>query len=202
VLLLDEPLSALDLKIRLDMEAELRRVHRETGATFLYVTHDQGEALALSDRVVVFSNGRIEQVGSPTEIYHNPASTFAAQFVGDANVVPVTVESVADGEADVALHGRRFTVRTTIAEPGPAWLVVRAEAMNISATSGADDLSGTVVDIAFRGSGYSVQVDVPGIAAPLKADMPVGLGARFNVGDTVAIGWDGAAASLIREAPC
>jgi ABC-type Fe3+/spermidine/putrescine transport system ATPase subunit len=88
VLLLDEPLSALDLKIRLEMEVELRRIHRESGATFVYVTHDQREALALSDRVVVFDEGHVDLVGSPDEIYHQPASPFAASFVGDANVLP------------------------------------------------------------------------------------------------------------------
>jgi len=84
VLLLDEPLSALDLKIRLEMEEELRRVHRETGATFVYVTHDQREALALSDRIVVLDQGRIEQLGTPDTIYRQPSSPFAARFVGEA----------------------------------------------------------------------------------------------------------------------
>ncbi len=91
VLLLDEPLSALDLAIRLEMESELRRLHRETGGTFVYVTHDQREALALSDRVAVFNAGHIEQVGRPDEIYHTPATAFVARFVGDANVIPATV---------------------------------------------------------------------------------------------------------------
>ena len=88
VLLLDEPLSALDLRIRLEMEAELRRLHRETGATFVYVTHDQHEALALSDRIAVFDRGEIAQLGTPAEIYHRPASALTARFVGDANVLP------------------------------------------------------------------------------------------------------------------
>ena len=99
VLLLDEPLSALDLKIRLEMEVELRRVHRETGATFVYVTHDQREAMALSDRLVVMDQGRVDQVGTPTEIYRCPATVFAAQFVGNANVLPVEVLESGDGHA-------------------------------------------------------------------------------------------------------
>src|SRR5262249_26985407 len=86
LLLLDEPLAALDLKIRLDMEAELRRIHRETGATFVYVTHDQREAMSMSDRIVVFNQGVIEQVGAPETVYSDPRSEFAARFVGDANV--------------------------------------------------------------------------------------------------------------------
>ena len=102
VLLLDEPLSALDLKIRLEMEVELRRVHRETGATFVYVTHDQREAMALSDRLVVMNQGRVEQVGTPTEVYSCPASVFAAQFVGNANVLPVEVLESGDGRRAAA----------------------------------------------------------------------------------------------------
>ena len=91
VLLLDEPLSALDVKIRLDMEVELRRIHRETGATFIYVTHDQREAMAMSDRVAVFSNGHLEQIGTPEDVYRAPGSEFAARFVGESNVIPVEV---------------------------------------------------------------------------------------------------------------
>ena len=127
VLLLDEPLSALDLKIRLEMEAELRRVHRETGATFVYVTHDQREALALSDRIVVFDQGRIEQVGTPGEIYRSPASRFAAQFVGDANVIPVEVDSAADGTASVKVAGLDLSVRCdeTTAPGRPCWSCAR-----------------------------------------------------------------------------
>ena len=106
VLLLDEPLSALDLKIRLDMEIELRRLHRETGATFIYVTHDQREALALSDRIVVFDAGRVEQVGEPNEVYRRPATPFVARFVGDANVVPVTIERGTDGSRVAARRSR------------------------------------------------------------------------------------------------
>ena len=108
VLLLDEPLSALDLKIRLEMEVELRRLHREIGGTFIYVTHDQREALALSDRVVVFNEGRIEQIGTPNEVYRRPASPFVARFVGDANVIPVDVEPADDGAAEVTVGGHRF----------------------------------------------------------------------------------------------
>ncbi|MCU0830836.1 MAG: ABC transporter ATP-binding protein, partial [Rhizobiaceae bacterium] len=87
LLLLDEPLSALDLKLRQDMQAELARIHRETGGTFLFVTHDQSEAFGLADRLIVMKDGRIAQEGAPHDVYANPASLFVAQFVGDANVL-------------------------------------------------------------------------------------------------------------------
>jgi ABC-type Fe3+/spermidine/putrescine transport system ATPase subunit len=90
ILLLDEPLSALDLKLRQTMQEELRRIHREAGGTFIYVTHDQNEAFALADRLVVMNAGRVEQVGRPHEVYRKPASLFAARFVGDANVLDGT----------------------------------------------------------------------------------------------------------------
>ena len=90
ILLLDEPLSALDLKLRQTMQEELRRIHREAGGTFIYVTHDQNEAFALADRLVVMNAGRIEQIGRPHEVYRKPASLFAARFVGDANVLDGT----------------------------------------------------------------------------------------------------------------
>jgi putative spermidine/putrescine transport system ATP-binding protein len=97
VLLLDEPLGALDLKLRQEMQVELKRIQEEVGITFVYVTHDQEEALTMSDRLAVFNHGRIEQVGSPAEVYEHPASEFIAGFVGVSNVL----------ERD----GRRFTVR-------------------------------------------------------------------------------------------
>src|SRR4051812_40207917 len=129
VLLLDEPLSALDLKIRLEMEAELRRVHRELGATFVYVTHDQREALALSDRIAVMNDGHVEQIGHPLDVYNRPSTVFAARFVGDANVIPVAVSHVNGSRASVDCAGATLDVDSEAATPGPAWLVVKPEAV-------------------------------------------------------------------------
>ena len=96
VLLLDEPLSALDLKLRQDMRAELKALQRDTGITFIFVTHDQEEALTMSDRIAVMSNGAVQQVGSPTEIYDAPANRFVADFIGDTNLLPASVAQVGD----------------------------------------------------------------------------------------------------------
>src|SRR5918992_1526156 len=144
VLLLDEPLSALDLKIRLEMEVELRRVHRETGATFVYVTHDQREAMALSDRLVVIDRGGVEQVGTPTDVYSCPASVFTAQFVGNANVLPVEVLESGEREAVLRLgsHTRRIEYRDS--DPGPAWLVLRPEAVRVSGAAAGNGTAGAV----------------------------------------------------------
>ena len=91
-LLLDEPLAALDLKLREAMQLELKRIQREVGITFVFVTHDQGEALTMSDRIAVMSEGVVEQIGTPEEIYNRPASLFVAGFIGSANLLPGTVD--------------------------------------------------------------------------------------------------------------
>jgi spermidine/putrescine ABC transporter ATP-binding subunit len=192
VLLLDEPLSALDMKIRLEMEVELRRVHRETGATFVYVTHDQREAMALSDRLVVMDQGRVDQVGSPTEIYRCPATVFAAQFVGDANVLPIEVLESGDGQAllQVGTHTRR--VEATGVEPGPAWLVLRPEAVRVSgaftANGSADALPGVVRDAAYRGTGFSYRIELSALDVFVKAETRGAVG--HEVDQSVSVDWD------------
>src|SRR3990172_8032006 len=104
-LLLDEPLGALDLKLRRAMQLELKRIQREVGITFIYVTHDQEEALTMSDRIAVMNAGKVEQIASPEEIYHSPASVFVAGFIGVANLVPVIVQHVNGGDATVVVAG-------------------------------------------------------------------------------------------------
>ena len=190
VLLLDEPLSALDLKIRLEMEEELRRVHRETGATFVYVTHDQREALALSDRIVVLDQGRIEQLGTPDTIYRQPSSPFAARFVGDANVLPVEVVGHGGGRAAVTLAGQSLSVPCQPELPtGDAWLVLRPEVVRLGAADGAG-LRGTVRDLAFRGSGFGYRLEIAGLAETLKAEVPAEAGRPHELGSDVVVRFD------------
>jgi ABC-type Fe3+/spermidine/putrescine transport system ATPase subunit len=190
VLLLDEPLSALDLKIRLEMEEELRRVHRETGATFVYVTHDQREALALSDRIVVLDEGRIEQLGTPDTIYRQPSSPFAARFVGDANVLPVEVVGHGGGRAAVTLAGQSLSVPCDADLPaGDAWLVLRPEVVRLGAPDGAG-LRGTVRDLAFRGSGFGYRLEIAGLAETLKAEVPAEAGRPHELGSDVVVRFD------------
>ena len=104
-LLLDEPLGALDLKLRQAMQIELKRIQREVGITFIYVTHDQEEALTMSDRIAVMNEGRVEQIGPPQEIYHSPASVFVANFIGIANLLPGVVTRVGGDRVSVKVAG-------------------------------------------------------------------------------------------------
>jgi spermidine/putrescine ABC transporter ATP-binding subunit len=196
VLLLDEPLSALDLKIRLQMEGELRRVHRETGATFIYVTHDQREALALSDRIAVFNQGQVEQLGPTDEIYRRPSTAFVARFVGDANVLAADVQDSHGGEAAIQVGDLRFA--TTSSERGAVWLVLRQEALRVEPRrpSDADGLTGTVRDIAFRGSGFTYVVELDGGGETLKAETPAS-DSPIDVGTPVAVSWDPNASWLL-----
>lgn len=197
VLLLDEPLSALDLKIRLDMEVELRRLHRETGATFVYVTHDQGEALSLSDRIVVFDEGRVVQVGAPEDIYQKPSTAFTAGFVGDANVISIDVSRVNGTQLAANVGGSELLLpRPQGVTSGPAWLVLRPQVIRLTTTERAL-LAGTVRDCAFRGAAYNYLLDVEGLSKPVKVETAVGDGPALAIGQPVGITWEAEGACVL-----
>lgn len=156
VLLLDEPLSALDLKLRKEMQTELKRLQVETGITFVFVTHDQEEALTMSDRVAVMSQGRILQLGSPHEIYHAPTERFVADFIGETNFLTLRVVAVQDRGADLTLPGGQ-TIAARVAEGvmpvtgQTVSAVIRPEQARIVA-AGTGDLSATVTGTVFFGT--------------------------------------------------
>lgn len=160
VLLLDEPLSALDAKIRVELRAEIRRIQQQLQITTLYVTHDQEEAMSLSDRVVVMNRGNIEQVGTPFEIYNYPATAFAAHFVGQLNVLPVEVVDATGGQA--TLHGQALNASTPLhsANGQPVKIALRPEEVGLGTADGQNNLSGTVESITFLGSVVRVRVTV------------------------------------------
>jgi len=168
LLLLDEPLSALDAKIRDELRAEIRRIQRQLNITTVYVTHDQEEALALSDRIVVMSRGRMEQVGVPFEIYNNPTTGFVASFVGQLNRLPATVIDRDEGRLRVG-SGEVRTTSGIESEPGTdVSLMMRPEELTLDAE--ADNvLQGTVEAVTFLGSIVRVQVAVDG--GRLTADL-------------------------------
>ncbi len=162
VLLLDEPLGALDLKLREEMQEELKALQRQVGITFVFVTHDQGEALSMADRIAVFNDGRIEQVGTPEAIYNRPEKPFVADFVGSSNVLPP--------ELTERLAGRR------------AWASLRPEAIRLGGAGPAAQ----VVATAFLGTATRVHVTLDGrdltVLLPRGAPVPA-------PGETVALGW-------------
>ena len=158
-LLLDEPLSALDLKLRRQMQIELKRIQREVGITFVFVTHDQEEALTMSDRIAVMSKGRVEQVGTPEEIYDEPATAFVARFIGTANLLPVTVERAAGGRATLRLPGggaARWRPAAAASRPGAdAVLMIRPERLEVGPSEPPPDRLGlpvTCTDLVFQGA--------------------------------------------------
>ncbi len=160
VLLLDEPLSALDAKIRVELRQEIRRIQRQLGITTIYVTHDQEEALSLSDRVVVMSRGRIEQIGTPMTIYNCPANEFVASFVGQLNIVPVQVKDINKNE--VLLNGQvlRASRRVDNFESNRARLAVRPEEINPGYREGHNTLKGVVESINYMGPIVRIRLNI------------------------------------------
>jgi len=176
VLLLDEPFAALDLKLRQAMQEELRRIHREVGGTFVFVTHDQTEALALASRIAVMNEGRLEQIGTPRAMYLAPATRFVAQFVGEASVL-------AGNQAAGTLSLAAGATLPHVGTAGPVVLVLRPEAVQVEPAGGTGMLAGKVADVTFfgshvrygiaLGSGEVVQANVPLAAAPMMLGQPV-----------------------------
>ncbi len=152
VLLLDEPLSALDAKIRVALRKEIRSIQRQLGITTVYVTHDQEEAMSLSDRVVVMSDGRVEQIGAPAAIYNFPATPFVASFVGTLNLLPATVVQGATGT--VRVEGQEINGSKGLSSGAGAVVTValRPEAVELGEAGGANRLRGAVEDVSFLGS--------------------------------------------------
>ena len=158
VLLLDEPLGALDLKLRKDMQNELKKIQKATGITFIYVTHDQEEALSMSDTVVVMANGQIQQIGSPTDIYNEPENAFVADFIGESNII----DGVMLQDFKVRFSGHTFEcVDKGFDKNQPVDVVVRPEDVDVvSADKGM--LQGTVTSVTFKGVHWEIIVDING----------------------------------------
>ena len=157
ILLLDEPLSNLDAKLREEMQIELRTILRTLGTTTVLVTHDQAEAMALSDRISVMNAGRIEQVGTPSEVYERPATPFVAGFLGKTNVIAVEVR-VDDGGAAAVIGDARWPLSARVA-PGKASAAIRPEKISFVLDGGDGGLSGTVRTRVFQGAHWLYQVD-------------------------------------------
>ena len=158
VLLLDEPLGALDLKLRKDMQQELKNIQKQTGITFIFVTHDQEEALSMSDTIVVMSEGKIHQIGSPTDIYNEPSNAFVADFIGESNILDGTMVR----DRVVNFSGHTFDcVDEGFGENTPVDVVVRPEDVDIVPVE-KGMLRGVVTSVTFMGVHYEIIVDIGG----------------------------------------
>jgi spermidine/putrescine transport system ATP-binding protein len=208
VLLLDEPLGALDLKLRKGLQVELKRIQREVGITFVYVTHDQEEALTMSDRIAVMNHGRVEQVGDPEEVYERPATTFVAGFIGVSNLMPATVAAPGEVRLD---HGPVLRVPTDGLSPRErCHAVVRPEKLQVEAlgvggaaeSNGLPRVQGVVESSVYLGTATQIVVDlggevrmtvlVPNADEELRRRLPGG-GAR------VALSWEPEHMHVVRE---
>jgi spermidine/putrescine transport system ATP-binding protein len=197
VLLLDEPLGALDLKLRKQLQLELKRIQMDVGITFVYVTHDQEEALTMSDRIAVMHRGKIEQVGAPEDLYDHPASPFVADFIGTTNLLAGKVEALDGTDAVIRLDsGDRCVVAADRRQVGQAvQLSLRPEAIAISAGNGSGNganhangaLAAQVEQVAYLGASIQYQVRTSG---GLNLSVLSGRnGSRFIPGDSVVLAW-------------
>jgi spermidine/putrescine ABC transporter ATP-binding subunit len=192
VLLLDEPMGALDAKIRKTMQAELKRIQQEVGITFLYVTHDQAEAMAMADRLAVMNAGLCEDIGTPDRVYDHPATQFVAEFLGTCNVLPITsngqtlrlpdgsIAEVADAEAHGVLgRGSRVGIRPEKLVIGP-----------VTDASGPNSLVGTVTLATYLGASTEYEVSTAWGSTVKVVAQNLGEASRARVGDTVRLSWD------------
>ena len=177
VLLLDEPLGALDLKLRKDMQIELKRIQQQVGITFIYVTHDQEEALTMSDTVVVMNGGKIQQIGTPEDIYNEPKNAFVADFIGESNII----DGIMHEDKVVGMYGKKFPCLDGGFAPNePVDVVIRPEDIDIVPEE-QGQLTGTVTEVTFKGMHYDIIVDFKGFKWLIQTTDFSPVGARIGV---------------------
>ena len=177
VLLLDEPLGALDLRLRKDMQIELKRIQQAMGITFIYVTHDQEEALAMSDTVVVMDEGKIQQIGTPEDIYNEPKNAFVAAFIGESNII----DGIMRADGVVEIFNRRFQcLDKGFAKDEPVDVVIRPEDVDI-VPEGQGQLKGTVTSVTFKGMQYDIIVDFYGFKWLIQTTDLSPVGSRIGI---------------------
>jgi spermidine/putrescine transport system ATP-binding protein len=199
-LLLDEPLGALDVKLRKQMQLELKRIQHELGTTFVYVTHDQEEALAMSDRIAVMNDGKVEQLGSPREIYDNPRTAFVADFIGSLNALDLTIDELVGGYAVTRFGESERVVAAVEGGHGAGETVrvaVRPEHVQLGTpVEGGSQLEGTIVEVVYLGMYTQLHVDTRAgrIVSHRLADESA---ARLEAGAPVTLSWAPEHASVL-----
>ncbi|MGI8577271.1 MAG: ABC transporter ATP-binding protein [Nocardioidaceae bacterium] len=205
-LLLDEPLGALDLKLRQAMQLELKRIQREVGITFVYVTHDQGEALTMSDRLVVMNAGRVEQLGTPREVYEQPHTRFVAGFIGTSNILSGKVSRIVDGEGIVEVSDQERIVVPLRGRNNDAELVitVRPEKITLGASPTADEcrVKGIVDEVVYQGTFTSYGVTTTtGDRVIVHRQNSAAVEETIGHGDPAWLSWSPAHSYLLDESP-
>ncbi|KAB1189207.1 MULTISPECIES: ABC transporter ATP-binding protein [Haloferax] len=195
LLLLDEPMSALDARLRERLRQQVKRIQSELGVTTVYVTHDQSEALAVSDRVAVLNRGRVEQVGDPRDVYHRPRTEFVAEFVGENNVLHAVVESrLETGGVEVAVGDQSFVLDTGDNSVGESLtFCVRPEDLHVDAEE--NQIRGTITDTEFQGATTRIRLDWEG--TELTVVVADDGDERFQVGSELVVGFDPDAAHIV-----
>ena len=177
VLLLDEPLAALDLKLRKDMQAELKNIHEQTGITFIFVTHDQEEALSMSDRIVVMDKGKIQQTGTPEDIYNEPKNAFVADFIGESNII----DGIMISDYIVEFSGCEFEcLDKGFFKREPVDVVIRPEDIKVCKPS-QNTINGIVSSVTFKGVHYEIIVDVNGFKWMIQSTIPQQVGQSIGM---------------------
>lgn len=204
VLLLDEPLSALDLKLRQQMRDELKQLQEQTGITFIFVTHDQEEALTMSDRVAVISEGKVQQIGTPTEIYERPKNHFVADFIGETNFFDVTIEGINSGKATCVTSGGTRVVAEAIAGckvGDTVSLSVRPERIRFAAEAvDGDSLIGVIERPTYLGTDTHYRVRLAdGFSVLVRVQNAHGGANPVTVGDTVTLRFDPGAVVMLMD---
>jgi putative spermidine/putrescine transport system ATP-binding protein len=200
LLLMDEPLGALDKKLREWLQLEIKRIHRELGTTFIYVTHDQEEALVLSDRIAVFNRGRIEQVGTGRELYDEPATLFVGRFIGDSTILRGATKSDGAGTA-LTIAGETVTAPKRLAGEAAPVMLLRPEKLSIrrpgQAAAGQNRLSGKIAEAIYLGSGSKYEVALgDGSLAIVRSSLT---DESFRIGEQVEVWFDGADVKLLAD---
>ncbi|MGE8317634.1 MAG: ABC transporter ATP-binding protein [Comamonas sp.] len=209
IVLMDEPLGALDKKLREHMQLEIKRIHRESGTTIVYVTHDQEEAMTMSDRICLMNGGRIEQLGTPGDLYFRPRTPFVADFLGESNLLQGAVVQAADGQAEIALAGSGTAIRASAHQPLPAGTAVRVmvRPQNIALGSALGDaqqsFTGQVMDTMITGGLTKLYLSAAQLgSAPIVLSFPTSVNTpSFRLGSSVAFGWASADAVAVPEQP-
>jgi iron(III) transport system ATP-binding protein len=185
VLLFDEPLSNLDAKLRRQVRQDIRDIQKNLGLTVVYVTHDQEEALAVSDRIIVMRNASIAQEGTPRDLYEAPADRFVADFIGEANLIPCQIESITQGVAEITVGRLKHSLAARGLKPGPALVAVRPGRINLTVKQGQDTLAAKIIKSTYVGNHmeYLIRAEFgdvfavsENVATPFETGQDIGLG--------------------------